>query len=133
VETNFFVGSVEEISMSCTLETCNVQCNRALICTLIMCFYILLLYHFNNIGLQVSPTYKSQHRRFLLINRDVPCNMILMGCSPLSAILYNAETWRMWKTYSVPCNSTSNTFYCSVMRAARRVLQLFLLRIKSNS
>jgi hypothetical protein len=27
VETSFFVGSVEEISMSCILETCNVQCN----------------------------------------------------------------------------------------------------------
>jgi hypothetical protein len=32
VETSFFVGSVEEISMSCILETCNVQCNWALIC-----------------------------------------------------------------------------------------------------
>jgi hypothetical protein len=26
-----FVGSVEEISVSCILEACNVQCNRALI------------------------------------------------------------------------------------------------------
>jgi hypothetical protein len=33
VETSFFVGSVEEIAMNCILETCNVQCNRALICT----------------------------------------------------------------------------------------------------
>jgi hypothetical protein len=33
VETSFFVGSVEEISVSYILETCNVQCNRALICT----------------------------------------------------------------------------------------------------
>jgi hypothetical protein len=33
VERSFFVGSVEEISMSCILDTCNVQCNRALICT----------------------------------------------------------------------------------------------------
>jgi hypothetical protein len=32
VEKSFFVGSVEEISMSCMLETCNVQHNRALIC-----------------------------------------------------------------------------------------------------
>jgi hypothetical protein len=32
-ETSFFVGSVEEISMRCILETSNVQCNRALICT----------------------------------------------------------------------------------------------------
>jgi hypothetical protein len=31
VETSFFVGSVEEISMSCILETCN----RALICTVL--------------------------------------------------------------------------------------------------
>jgi hypothetical protein len=30
VEISFFVGSVEEISMSCILETCNVQCNTAL-------------------------------------------------------------------------------------------------------
>jgi hypothetical protein len=58
--------------MSCILETCNVQCNRALICTLIMCYYmLLLLYYFNNIGLQVSPSYKSQHCRFSLINRYV--------------------------------------------------------------
>jgi hypothetical protein len=35
VETNFFVGSTEEIPMSCILETCNVQCNRALICTIL--------------------------------------------------------------------------------------------------
>jgi hypothetical protein len=34
VETSFFVGSVEEIS-NCILETCNVQCNRALICTVL--------------------------------------------------------------------------------------------------
>jgi hypothetical protein len=32
VETSFFVGSVEEISLSCILETCNVECNRVLIC-----------------------------------------------------------------------------------------------------
>jgi hypothetical protein len=56
VETSFFVGSVEEISMSHILETCNVQCNRALICILIMCYCILLLlYYFNN-NLQISPT-----------------------------------------------------------------------------
>jgi hypothetical protein len=35
VETSFFVGTVEEISMSCILEMCNVQCNRALICTIL--------------------------------------------------------------------------------------------------
>jgi hypothetical protein len=35
VETSFFVGSVEEISMDCILETCDVQCNRALICTVL--------------------------------------------------------------------------------------------------
>jgi hypothetical protein len=40
VETSFFVGSVEEISMSYILETCNVKCNRALICTLIMLIHI---------------------------------------------------------------------------------------------
>jgi hypothetical protein len=33
LETSFSVGCVEEFSMSCILETCNVQCNRALICT----------------------------------------------------------------------------------------------------
>jgi hypothetical protein len=38
VETSFLVGFVEEISMSCILETCNVQCNRALI-----------LQYFNNV------------------------------------------------------------------------------------
>jgi hypothetical protein len=27
-------------------------------------------------------------------------------------ILYNAETWPMWKIYSVPCDSTLNKFYC---------------------
>jgi hypothetical protein len=51
VETSFFVGSMEEISLSCILETYNVQCNRALICTLIMYYILLLLYYFNNIGL----------------------------------------------------------------------------------
>jgi hypothetical protein len=35
VETSFLVGSVEGISMSCILETCNMQCNRALICTVL--------------------------------------------------------------------------------------------------
>jgi hypothetical protein len=35
VERSFFVGSVEEISMSCILEMCKVQCNRALICTVL--------------------------------------------------------------------------------------------------
>jgi hypothetical protein len=35
VETSFFVGSVEEISVSHILEICNVQCNRALICTVL--------------------------------------------------------------------------------------------------
>jgi hypothetical protein len=43
METSLSVGSVEEISMSCILEMCNVQCNRALICVLIMRCYILLL------------------------------------------------------------------------------------------
>jgi hypothetical protein len=43
LETSFSVGSVKEISMSCILEMCNVQCNRALICTLIMCYYILYI------------------------------------------------------------------------------------------
>jgi hypothetical protein len=73
---SFFVGSVKEL-------TCNVQCNRALICILIMCYSILLLlvlvlYYFNNIGLQVSLSYKSHCCRFSCINRYVPCNMILM-------------------------------------------------------
>jgi hypothetical protein len=35
VETSFFVGSAEEISISSIFETCNVQCNRALICTVL--------------------------------------------------------------------------------------------------
>jgi hypothetical protein len=30
-ETSFFVECVEEISLSCILETCNMQCNRAFI------------------------------------------------------------------------------------------------------
>jgi hypothetical protein len=34
VETNFFVGSVEEISMSCIPEKCNVQCNSVIITVL---------------------------------------------------------------------------------------------------
>jgi hypothetical protein len=101
---------MEEISVSCILETCNVQCNRALICTLIMCYYILLLlYYFNNIGLQVLPTYKNQCRRFSLINRDVPCNMT---SNYLFAILYNAETCTMWQIYSVSCDSALNKIYC---------------------
>jgi hypothetical protein len=37
---------------------------------------MLLLYYFNNIGLQVSPTYKSQRRQFSLINRYMSCSMI---------------------------------------------------------
>jgi hypothetical protein len=47
-----------------------------------MCFYYYYYYYyyyyFNNIGLQVSPTYKSQCHRFLLVNRYISCNMILM-------------------------------------------------------
>jgi hypothetical protein len=39
---------------------------------------LLFLYYFNNIGLQVSPTYKSQRRRFSSIKRYVSSNMILM-------------------------------------------------------
>jgi hypothetical protein len=62
--------------------------------------------------LQVSPTYKSQHRRFSLINRYVPCNMIVIDFKFFFVILYNAETWPMWKIYSVPCDSTLNKFYC---------------------
>jgi hypothetical protein len=27
------------------------------------------------------------------------------------AILYNAETWPMWKIYSAPCDSALNKFY----------------------
>jgi hypothetical protein len=34
-ETSFFVGFVEEISMNCILEMCNMQCHRALICTIL--------------------------------------------------------------------------------------------------
>jgi hypothetical protein len=85
-------------------EVCNVQCNTALILVLIMYYILLLLlYYFNNIGLQVSPSYKSQHCRFSLIDRYVPCNMILMD-SFLFCI--------MWKIYSVPCDSTLSKFYC---------------------
>jgi hypothetical protein len=29
------------------------------------------------------------------------------------AILYNAETWPMWKIYLVPCDSILNKFYCN--------------------
>jgi hypothetical protein len=64
-------------------------------------------------GLQVSPTYKSQCHRFSLMNRYVPCNMILMNSNFFFfAILKNAEAWPMWKIHSVPCNSNSNKFYC---------------------
>jgi hypothetical protein len=64
VETSFFVGSVAEISMSCIMEKCNVQCNKSInmYSTLIMCYYYYYYYYyyyciiFNNIGLQVSPT-----------------------------------------------------------------------------
>jgi hypothetical protein len=42
VKTDFF-GSMEEISMSCTLETCNVQRNTALICILIMLLHIVVI------------------------------------------------------------------------------------------
>jgi hypothetical protein len=32
-KTSFYVESVEEISMTCILEMCNVPCNRVIICT----------------------------------------------------------------------------------------------------
>jgi hypothetical protein len=46
-------------------------------------------------GLQVLPTFKSQRRQFTLINRYVPCNMILTDLFSFIylffAILYNVE------------------------------------------
>jgi hypothetical protein len=75
---------------------------------LIMCYYYYYCFILIT-GLQVSPTYKSQVRRFSLINRYRPCNMILID---LIFFLYNAETWPMWEIYSVPCDSTLNKFYC---------------------
>jgi hypothetical protein len=51
---------------------------------------LLLLYYFNNIALQVSPTYKSK-RRFSLIKRYVPCNMILMDFN------FFSQFFIMWK------------------------------------
>jgi hypothetical protein len=76
---------------------------------------VLLLYYFNNIGLQVSPTYKSQGRRFSHIDRYIPFNMILMDLNFFYAILYNTEIWSMWKIYSVPCNSSLNKFHCIIL------------------
>jgi hypothetical protein len=55
--------------MSCILEICNVQCNRALICTLIMCYYKLQVYKYHLLN-------KSQCRRFSPINTYIPCNLI---------------------------------------------------------
>jgi hypothetical protein len=49
-----------------------------IIIIIIILSLLLLLYYFINIGLQVSPTYKSQCRRFSPINRYVPCNKILI-------------------------------------------------------
>jgi hypothetical protein len=41
-------------------------------------YYIYYYYYFNNIGLQVSPTYKSQRRRFSLINTYyIPCSILI--------------------------------------------------------
>jgi hypothetical protein len=76
-----------------------------------MCYCILLLlYYFNKIGLQVSPTYKSQRRRISLISRYVPCNITLMDL--FLFFNFNAETWPLWKIYSFPCDSTLNKFFC---------------------
>jgi hypothetical protein len=95
------------------LETCNVQCNRALIRYYSNVLLLLILYYFNNMSLHVSPTYKSQRRRFSLINGNVQCNMILRFLNFVFLIsLYNAEYCQMWKIYSVPCDSAMNKFYC---------------------
>jgi hypothetical protein len=85
-----------------------------IIMIIIIILLLLLLYYFNNIGLQVSPTYQSQCFLFSLINRYVPFNMNLMDLLFFFffVILYNVETWPMWKIYSVPWDSTLNKFYC---------------------